>query len=1330
MDLVQWTVQRTHLFDELDAQGVAVVLDAVEKREFEAGDIILGQGDYADAMYIVFEGAVQIFVTTEDGSPLVLAKRGPGTFFGEQALLPGGTGQRNASARAHTRSVVLRIDRATFQKALAHEHPLKQRLVQLGEEQLQQRLALRSRLFRSLNIGDVDAVEETFDAGEIIFREGESADCLYVIVSGVAVVYHEKAGQQVLVSRVGAGRSVGELALLRQSLRSATVIAETPVRARVVSADRFRELLDRSPDLRGEMQSLQRLYELPGRGFITQHTGRFLDRESITTVYHLTDGRGFIASRVSSEDIFNLECTGPARTDADRTLRFEDAVHGLVREIRLAADGLVLGATVYGPWIDLPQLHLHALEGRPLSPEQCEAFAHTGMIVRAMALPEADEAQLVCTCINVSRGTLHHHILAGCDQLEELQVRTSCGTVCGGCIPSVLEMLGKSTWMPVFVDEGVPIAKDIRTFRLKPRDGRVVPALPGQHIVVQAYISGTWVERPYTLSAFSVSQEHYEITLKREPLGTFSRWLFDQHQVDSLIRVSNPCGDFYWRRTGVPLLCFVGGIGVTPALAVVRTVVHEQLSDIVHVHYSAHTAAEFVALAELRDAGRAFPNVHLTFRETSREGRLTQADVDVLVHEYPTAEYILCGPQGYLHAVAGFLAAAGVPKGRVQIEVFNHVGDPPQRQPPVPGSATGASGVAVVTSLPSSQAVQAPHIGDAGGLFQTPVVVRPSAITRVLCWIGALLWKLARLRFADWRVFGLQLNPLHALFDWIATRMARADPAVPQDALGCVGTLALGSSRHQTEEFRRLSERFAVNKVKARQAREHGESLPSNTPDGDTWAYTIPNVPLEKFEGPLAVQTGWDKAATRAFLPVYVIRGRTALHTILLDGAQVDRGPLPYHYIQQILGSSKIVPDAGRKPAGLFAGQLHQNRTWQIDRDIGVKAFGPAMLERHAVSIAAILDEIIAEVDTLVRTNPEHVIDGGFFTRRVAFRIVMRSTFGNLHLDELLRLGEELQEPTDKALQFAYDRTVGKGGDVATFQRIVGESKRVIADMAEIIRNAARLGHLDATQLANPLIELIVHGDENGPRDAESLFPLIFAIIIGGHETTGHMLAWALYETARNPALKARVIGEIDACYRTNGGRVIALERIDERPVMQAFLYEIGRRHPAITVVPRMALEPGEIPPDPDTGIGGFQFPRDAFFLCSILGAHMDPETYPDPQSFRIERFFEGVAPELSRADQGRRVRANARRLEEECRLLTFGGGAGTCLGRAFNMLECFIVLDGLLRRFSFELVDPAREIPDSEPPLSGPVPGMLALRVSRRTPTANDSIDTREDKH
>src|SRR5262249_11570859 len=161
------------------------------------------------------------------------------------------------------------------------------------------------------------------------------------------------------------------------------------------------------------------------------------------------------------------------------------------------------------------------------------------------------------------------------------------------------------------------------------------------------------------------------------------------------------------------------------------------------------------------------------------------------------------------------------------------------RRPPVPSAAKPAAEIAVATSLPSRQAAPAPQLGDAGSLFQIPVVAQPSAFARLRCWIGVLLWRLACSRFADWRLFGLRLHPQRALFDWIATRLALADPAVPQDALGFIGTLALGSWRHQVEGFQRVSERFAANKVKARQALERGESLPSNTPDGDTWAYTI-----------------------------------------------------------------------------------------------------------------------------------------------------------------------------------------------------------------------------------------------------------------------------------------------------------------------------------------------------------------------------------------------------------------------------------------------------------------------------------------------------------
>jgi cytochrome P450 len=133
------------------------------------------------------------------------------------------------------------------------------------------------------------------------------------------------------------------------------------------------------------------------------------------------------------------------------------------------------------------------------------------------------------------------------------------------------------------------------------------------------------------------------------------------------------------------------------------------------------------------------------------------------------------------------------------------------------------------------------------------------------------------------------------------------------------------------------------------------------------------------------------------------------------------------------------------------------------------------------------------------------------------------------------------------------------------------------------------------------------------------------------------------------------------------------------------------------------------------TGIGGFRYPKDALLLCCIAAAHMDPETYPDPRAFRVERFLTGVTPEMELTERGRKVQATARRLEEEFRLLPFSAGPGGCVGRGFNTLEVFMVLDELLRRFTFALEDPGREVTESHGAISGPGPGQVRVRIRRR---------------
>jgi CRP-like cAMP-binding protein len=102
--------------------------------------------------------------------------------------------------------------------------------------------ALRSR--------DLDAVERLADqvdlpAGQVLMREGETGNEMFIMVSGAAKV--ERGGQE--LGRSGAGDVLGEIALVSEGPRMATVTLTEPSTLLVIGHREFHSLLDASPDL-------------------------------------------------------------------------------------------------------------------------------------------------------------------------------------------------------------------------------------------------------------------------------------------------------------------------------------------------------------------------------------------------------------------------------------------------------------------------------------------------------------------------------------------------------------------------------------------------------------------------------------------------------------------------------------------------------------------------------------------------------------------------------------------------------------------------------------------------------------------------------------------------------------------------------------------------------------------------------------------------------------------------------------------------------------------------------------------------------------------------
>jgi NADH dehydrogenase len=103
-----------------------------------------------------------------------------------------------------------------------------------------------------------------FGPDEIICREGDRGDCVYVVAEGEVAVTREGLGGATVLRTLGRGESFGEIALVRDSPRTATVKSVTPVDVLTVDREAFLALFTSLPELRQFFQRLVEQRLMPG----------------------------------------------------------------------------------------------------------------------------------------------------------------------------------------------------------------------------------------------------------------------------------------------------------------------------------------------------------------------------------------------------------------------------------------------------------------------------------------------------------------------------------------------------------------------------------------------------------------------------------------------------------------------------------------------------------------------------------------------------------------------------------------------------------------------------------------------------------------------------------------------------------------------------------------------------------------------------------------------------------------------------------------------------------------------------------------------------------
>ena len=222
------------LFSALGRESLHDLLAAFETLTVPAGHAVIREGEEEAAAYIVARGELEVSrrSSDEDGKPLVMARLGTGSFFGEMALLSQLPGAASVIA---TRPSILLVARREALEAVVERHP-----------DVAVELAAHCRRQSVANLGWASPVvvaippearatlvehfeTRIFEAGDKLVEKGEEARGLHLIVSGeIAVSAYEK-GERVVLATLTAGETVGEveLVLCRNAAADATAVRPT-----------------------------------------------------------------------------------------------------------------------------------------------------------------------------------------------------------------------------------------------------------------------------------------------------------------------------------------------------------------------------------------------------------------------------------------------------------------------------------------------------------------------------------------------------------------------------------------------------------------------------------------------------------------------------------------------------------------------------------------------------------------------------------------------------------------------------------------------------------------------------------------------------------------------------------------------------------------------------------------------------------------------------------------------------------------------------------------------------------------------------------------------
>ncbi|CAM0958972.1 unnamed protein product [Alopecurus aequalis] len=377
------------------------------------------------------------------------------------------------------------------------------------------------------------------------------------------------------------------------------------------------------------------------------------------------------------------------------------------------------------------------------------------------------------------------------------------------------------------------------------------------------------------------------------------------------------------------------------------------------------------------------------------------------------------------------------------------------------------------------------------------------------------------------------------------------------------------------------------------------------------------------------------------FMPVLCISDYDMVKHILSNKAGVFNKALPGPKLLALLGRGLIFADGA---------------DWLRHRRVVHPAFTMDKLKMMAPTMAECAEEVVGswEADAAASGGVLRVEDVGKHFADLTADVISRTAFGG-EGKEVFPVQEELQR-----LAFAGINIVPLPGleylPTKDNMRLWKLAKRLRGMLMAIIRGRGASGGGYGGDLLGLMLEANVSA---GLLSSDDIIDECKTFFIAGHDTTSHLLSWAVFLLGTHPEWQHKLRQEV--LQECGGAGTLHGDVLSRLKQMTMVLYEALRLYGPISLVARRATA--------DTEVGGVKIPKGTIIMIPIAMMHRDEQMWgADAGEFKPERFRDGVG----------------RAAKHPSAMLAFSLGPRSCIGQDFAMLEAKATLALILRRFEF----------------------------------------------